>query len=33
MSVEEREFWNALIDEVIEEDRDFLIMVGSEKRD
>jgi len=33
MSTEEREFWDSLIDEVIDADKDFLVYIGSEKRD
>ncbi len=32
MSNDEREFWNALIDEAIHADKDFLVYVGSENR-
>ena len=33
MSDEEREVWNAVIEETIDSFREFLIYVGSEKRD
>ncbi len=33
MSEEEREFWEAIVRETIDSNRDFLIYLGSEKRD
>lgn len=33
MSEEKREVWNAVIEETIDSFREFLIYVGSEKRD
>ncbi len=33
MSEEERKFWEAIVREIIDSNRDFLIYIGSEKRD
>ena len=33
MSKKERKEWDALVDKIIEEDKDLLIKIGSERRD
>ncbi len=33
MSEEERKFWEAIVREIIDSNREFLIYIGSEKRD